>query len=88
MTINDARKKLQFEATPAGNALHTLDGTIRATVAVPEGASEDYGYLAMKNAILAAYKGTEPLAFWYDGQEQYLAPDAADGEPDVYIEEA
>ena len=80
-------KKLQFEATHEGNMLHTLDNAIRATVPVPEGASEDYGYLAMKDAILAAYHGTESLAFWYDGQEQYLEADAVEGEPVVEIEE-
>lgn len=79
--------KLQFEAYEDGNTLYSLDGTIRATVKVPEGASDDYGYLAMKAAILKAYKGDEELAFWYDGQEQYLAADAKDGEPEVYVEE-
>lgn len=79
-------KKLQFEATPYGNVLHTLDNTIRACVEVPEGASDDYGYMAMKNAILKAYHGTEPLEFWYDGQEAFLNPDACEGEPIVEIE--
>ena len=70
--------KILFEATPDGNALYSLDGTIRAICEVPEGASEDYGYLTMKTAILAAYTGDPAtLEFWYDGQEQYLAPDAA-----------
>lgn len=78
-------KKLYFEACPDGNALFTADGTIRATVPVPSGASEDYGYLAMKTAILAAWRG-EPLAFWYDGQEHLLSPDAADGTPRVEID--
>lgn len=80
-------KKLTFVATPEGNMLCTLDNTIRATIAVPEYASEDYGYLAMKNAILAAYHGSEELEFWYDGQEQYLEADAAEGEPVVEIED-
>lgn len=71
-------KKFQFEATPDGNALYSLDGTIRAIVRVPEGASDDYGYLTMKRAILDAYHGNPAdLEFFYDGQEQYLAPDAA-----------
>ena len=80
-------KRIQFEASPDGNVLRSLDGTIRATVRVPEGASEDYGYLSMKRAILAAWQGDEELTFWYDGQEQFLAPDAKDGEPEVEIEE-
>ena len=71
-------KKFQFEATPDGNALYSLDGTIRAIVRVPEGASDDYGYITMKRAILDAYHGNPAdLVFWYDGQEQYLDPDAA-----------
>lgn len=72
-------KHLIFEATPDGNALYTMDGTIKAVVSVPDGASEDYGYLTMKRAILAAYHGTEPLTFPYDtfGQEQYLEADAS-----------
>ncbi len=80
-------KYLQFEAAPEGNILHTLDNTIRATVAVPDYATDDYGYMAMKNAILAAYHGTEDLVFWYDGQETTLNPDAYDGDPTVEIEE-
>lgn len=79
-------KKLQFDAAPDGNILHTLDNTIRATVPVPDGSSDDYGYLAMKHAILAAYHGTEPLEFWYDGQEDALNPDACEGNPTVEIE--
>lgn len=78
-------KKIQFEAAPEGNMLFSLDGTIRATVPVPEGASDDYGYLAMKSAILTSYHGQEELSFWYDDQEQYLAPDATEGEPTVDI---
>lgn len=80
-------KKIYFEASPDGNTLHSMDNSIRATVPVPEGASEDYGYLAMKNAILAAYHGAESLEFWYDGQEQYLDPDAAEGDPRIEIDD-
>lgn len=80
-------KFLQFEATPEGNVLHTLDNTIRACVEVPDDATDDYGYMAMKDAILKAYKGTEPLEFWYDGQETTLNPDAWYGDPTVEIED-
>lgn len=72
-------KRLQFEA---GTGRHSggvnflqADG-IYAEVEAPAGASEDYGYLTMKRAILQAMPGEE-LAFPYDGQEQHLAPDAA-----------
>lgn len=55
--------------------------TLYAEITVPEDASEDYGYLTLKAAILeqAAAAGipAEKLSFWYDDQEQYLAPDAS-----------
>lgn len=80
-------KSIIFEACPDGNTLHSEDMTIQATVEVPEGASEDYGYLAMKDAIIAARGSADGLHFWYDGQEQYLDQDANDGDPYVCIEE-
>ncbi len=44
---------------------------------VPEGASEDYGYITLKQAIEAKIEGRGlDVRFWYDGQEQYLEPDA------------
>jgi len=62
--------------------------SLYAEIKVPEGASEDYGYLTLKQAIQKALeeKGvTTEIEWWYDGQEQFLAPDAtADG--DVYCE--
>jgi hypothetical protein len=54
-----------------------------AEVAVPEEASEDYGYLAMKKALLPlALK--HGIGFAYDGQDDALAEDANDG--DVYMD--
>ena len=88
--------KMQFEATANGNALYLFRENskfpvIMAEVEVPEGASEDYGYLTMKEAILA-HKDQIPadvferLEFQYDGQEQYLAEDAsAECEVDLTI---
>lgn len=84
-------KKIQFEAGdgthfPGGvNYLISTDRTIYAECPVPDERSEDYGYLTMKRAILAAYHGTEPLAFWYDGQEQCLDADAS-AECEVYVD--
>lgn len=73
--------KIQFEATPEGNTLLTVDGAIRATCPVPAGASDDYGYLTLKAAILNDLKAhhipTDDLEFWYDGQEDNLEPDAS-----------
>lgn len=80
----------QFEASPEGNILWAENDEvmIKATVEVPEGASEDYGYLAMKQAIqkVLESEGLE-ASFWYDGQEQYLADDASDGDVQIDIEE-
>jgi len=73
-------KKIQFEATSEGNALIATDGTIKAVCPVPDGASDDYGYLTMKKAILEKLESmgsSEDISFWYDGQEQYLAEDAS-----------
>lgn len=55
--------------------------TLYAEIVVPEGASEDFGYLTLKAAVLeqAAAAGipADKLSFWYDDQEESLAPDAA-----------
>lgn len=79
--------KVQFEAgngthfTGSVNYLISEDRRLYAECPVPEGASDDYGYLTMKAALIDAVKaaGGDPaeLVFWYDGQEQYLAADAA-----------
>ena len=75
-------EKIQFEA---GQGQHfdgvnllrgEADGySIYAEIEVPEGASEDYGYLTMKKAILEKIPELK-ADFWYDGQEQCLADDA------------
>lgn len=67
------------------NFMKSTDGTIYAEVSVPDGASEDYGYMTMKKAILDNYAGNDSLSFWYDGQEQYLAPDS-EAETEVYLD--
>lgn len=77
--------KLQFEATEDGNILWGADGetmSIMCLVEVPEGASDDYGYLTMKSAILdnLTEAEKESTTFWYDGQEQYLEADASAGD--------
>ena len=87
---NEAVVKFQFEAAEDGNILWGEDSrfAIRASVNVPEGASEDYGYIAMKKAILDSLTEAErkTVTFWYDGQEQYLADDSKDGQPEVDVE--
>lgn len=78
--------KVQFEAGTGihfdggVNFLQSLDGSLYAECPVPDGASEDYGYLTLKAALLNACTNagidTGTLSFWYDGQETHLAPDA------------
>ena len=85
---NATMKKIQFEA---GTSRHSdagvnylmgeVDGIILyAECVVPDGASEDYGYLDLKDDILrqAVEEGidTRTLNFQYDGQESKLAEDA------------
>ena len=79
--------RLQFEASANGNILHGEDDSISiyAEVKVPDGASEDYGYLTMKKAIEKRLPAGVKVSYWYDGQEQYLAPDA-DVDAEVYVE--
>ena len=85
--------RVQFEAGTSRHGDHGVNYMISlpvsgnsfyAEVPVPDGASDDYGYLALKAEILrqAAAQGidAETLSFWYDGQEQFLEADAADGE--------
>lgn len=69
--------KFQFEATPDGNMLwvDTNEVFAKAIVEVPEGASEDYGYINLKTALIEAL-GNREMAFPYDGQEEHLASDA------------
>lgn len=81
---------IQFESgegrdvSGAVNYLVCLDNPdLYAEIPVPDGASDDYGYLALKDQILdqAAAAGIDrsALEFWYDGQEQYLSQDASAG---------
>ena len=43
-------------------------GSIYAEIAVPDDASEDYGYLAMKKAILAGVPAGTTVDWWYDAK--------------------
>lgn len=64
------------------NYLLSKDGKLYAEVKVPEGASDDYGYLTMVRALKDHSVG---YRFWYDGQEDNLADDA-DADCEVYVE--
>lgn len=88
--VDDEDLQFQFEASPEGNILWAENDEIRikASVAVPDGASEDYGYITMKRAIREVLKEKGLTAsFWYDGQEKFLDADALDGVAEVDIEE-
>ena len=87
--------KIQFEAgngthfSGSVNFLTNEDRSLYAECQVPEGASDDYGYITLKNAMIDAVMtaGGDPdeLEFWYDGQENLLAPDAT-APCEVYVE--
>ena len=86
------KKTVSFEAGEgrhfggAVNFLISEDHAIYAECAVPDGASEDYGYLTMTRALRDRL-GSEAdrYAFWYDGQEDRLEADAS-ADCDVYID--
>lgn len=80
--------RMQFESGDgrhfAGSVNFIFGCGIYAEVAVPEEATEDFGYLTMKKAVMERFP--ELKAVWqYDGQEQYLAADA-DADAEVYID--
>lgn len=79
--------KIQFEAGTSRHSSESVnylicldDDRLYAETVVPDGASDDYGYLTLKAEILreAAEMGinADTLEFWYDGQEDKLEPDA------------
>lgn len=69
------REKMQFEA---GSGVNFIRGNgYYAEIEIPEGASEDYGYLTMKAALIDKYPETAGFEWWYDGQEDRLEADAA-----------
>lgn len=72
---------------PGGvNYLISEDHAIYAEVAVPEGASEDYGYVTMQKAILAALKKKEvsiDIEWPYDEGEY---PGDANADCEVFLD--
>lgn len=86
--------KMQFEAGEGRhfdnvNFLIGKDGDIEiyAEVEVPDGASDDYGYITMKKALISKLPEeiTDSITWQYDGQEQYLEDDAS-ADCEVYID--
>lgn len=53
--------------------------SLYAEVEVPDKASDDYGYITMKNALSSLLSDDElkEISWQYDGQEQFLADDAS-----------
>ena len=82
---------ISFNAGENGNYFfgESEDVKIFAEIEVPEDASEDYGYIDLKEAVIAKLTelgiSLDEISFQYDGQEKYLAEDARTGE-DVYVE--
>lgn len=86
--------EIQFES---GEGIHFRGGVnmlvnrsgIYAECPITDDASDDYGYLTLKKAILAKMEElnlkTDNLVFWYDGQEQFLDPDAS-ADCEVYVD--
>lgn len=87
----DITMKITFTADGTCNIMISEDGAMYAETTLPEDVTteygekvspvdEDYGYMALKAAILdlAAAHGiaADTLSFTYDGQEQYLSDDA------------
>lgn len=78
--------KINFEAGTSRHGNESVnfmicldDPRLYAEIIVPDGASEDFGYFPLRAEIIrqAQENGiTSPLEFWYDGQENFLAPDA------------
>lgn len=82
--------RIQFEAGTSRHgdhgvnfltSTHSAPVLLYAEVPVPDGASEDYGYFALKAEIIrqAVASGINPdeLSFWYDDQEDRLESDAS-----------
>ena len=67
------------------NYMTTPDRSVYAECPVPACPEEDYGYFALKKAILSVHPDPASLRFLYDGQEEYLSADAF-VDCDVYIE--
>ena len=85
-------KRIMFEAGTgrhfdgAVNYLISDDRNVYAECAVPEGVSDDYGYLTMVKALREQLGSkADRYAFWYDGQENLLEADAS-ADCEVYTE--
>lgn len=85
-------KRIMFEAGTgrhfdgAVNYLISDDRNVYAECAVPEGVSDDYGYLTMVKAIREQLGNkANRYTFWYDGQENLLEADAS-ADCEVYTE--
>ena len=70
------------------NYLISDDKTIYAECAVPEQATDDYGYLTMKKAIIRAMESegldADEIEWFYD-DDRYLEEDA-DADCEVYVD--
>lgn len=88
--------RIQFEASPEGNILICVGGLrpiIYACVPVPDGASDDYGYKTMKQAIVDTmtqhgYSASiiDSMIEWWYSDGDLLEADAAEGTAAVEID--
>ena len=67
------------------NYLMSTDGSIYAEIQVPENASEDYGYLTMKRAILERIPHAD-IVWFYDAKNEALLESDADVDAEVYLD--
>ena len=89
--IINGKLNVTFTADGRCNLMASEDGALYAETVLPEDiidedgervspVGEDYGYFALKAAIVELAKAhgidAADLVFWYDGQEQYLSEDA------------
>ncbi len=82
--------KMQFEAGADGNYLYDVEERrIVAHCEVPENASEDYGYLTMKEAIIKALvdagKSVE-IEWWYTENDKLEEDASAECEVEVELD--
>lgn len=82
-------ERMQFMAGEGrnfeGSVNYIIGNGYYAEISVPDGASEDYGYLTLKQALIERCPETADYDWWYDGQEDKLAEDAG-ADKEVYID--
>lgn len=68
------------------NYLKSTDGSIYAEISVPDGASEDYGYLNLKKAIQKQVSPSAFIVWYYDEADEKLLEADADVDTEVWTD--